>query len=173
MSASNMTCLQCGESKPIAEMAIVKGKPIKTCKVCKNAYSREWRKKNPDRTAEYTRRKTERAGFREEHQAKMRARYHRLGIEENRDRALRRTYGISLADYRELERQQGGTCAICNGRPEVGILVVDHCHTSGIVRGLLCSTCNLAIGYLKDNPDHMLSAAMYVLRQTDVIRELT
>jgi hypothetical protein len=160
-------------------MALVNGKPIKTCKVCKNAYSREWRLKNPDRTAEFTRRKNDRPGFKEQKAAYMRARYQRMGPVENRDRQLRRSYGISLAEYEELLRQQGGVCAICGIEPMLAdrvdarwkdsLLVVDHCHTTGAVRGLLCSTCNLAIGYLKDDPNRMMAAAAYVLAQADVL----
>jgi hypothetical protein len=180
--AAELTCRQCGETKAAAEMALVKGKPIKTCKACKNAYSREWRDRNPERTAEYTRRKNDRPGFREEHREKMRARYHRLGPVANRDRQLQRNYGITLAEYEERLRMQGGVCAICGTEPMLAdrvdarwvdsLLVVDHCHETGVVRGLLCSTCNLAIGYLKDDPNRMLSAAAYVLAQSDVLADL-
>lgn len=181
MANDTRICRTCGDEKANAEMALKSGKPTWTCKACVNAYAREWRLRNPNRTAEYTRRKVERPGFREGHREKMRARYHRMGPAENRDRQLRRNYGISLAEYEERLRQQGGVCAICGTEPECAdrvdarwvdsLLVVDHCHATGVVRGLLCSTCNLAIGYLKDDPNRMMSAAAYVLTQADLLAE--
>lgn len=60
-----------------------------------------------------------------------------------RDAYLRRTYGITEAQYLELLDHQGGACAICGRKPAPGKnLHVDHNHRSGAVRGLLCMTCN-------------------------------
>lgn len=60
-----------------------------------------------------------------------------------RDAYLRRTYGITEADYLALLKHQGGGCAICSRKPAPGKnLHVDHDHRSGLVRGLLCLTCN-------------------------------
>lgn len=71
-------------------------------------------------------------------------------------------YGIDADEYDRLLRSQGGTCAICHQAPQDSPLVVDHCHTGGQVRGLLCSPCNTAIGLLKDNPSVITRAATYV-----------
>ena len=53
-----------------------------------------------------------------------------------------KTYGITGDDYEALLRRQGGKCAICRARPRSKRLAVDHNHTTGAVRGLLCSRCN-------------------------------
>lgn len=53
-----------------------------------------------------------------------------------------KTYGITGDDYEALLRRQGGKCAICRARPKSKRLAVDHNHTTGAVRGLLCSRCN-------------------------------
>lgn len=53
-----------------------------------------------------------------------------------------KTYGITADDYEELLKRQGGKCAICRARPRSKRLAVDHNHTTGEVRGLLCSRCN-------------------------------
>jgi hypothetical protein len=54
---------------------------------------------------------------------------------------------------------QNNLCLICYCRKP---LVVDHCHETGKVRGMLCSTCNTGIGHLKDSPAMLLSALQYL-----------
>ena len=86
-----------------------------------------------------------------------------------RSNRLKKTYGITLAEYEQMWIQQGGTCAVCGqfettlrcGRPV--LLAVDHCHETGEVRGLLCNNCNRAIGMLGDNPAVLASAVEYLL----------
>lgn len=165
-----LVCKVCGESKALAEMSLIGGKPTNRCKGCKNAYSKRWREQNVDRTAEYTRRRSSDPEHLGRKRAYMRQRYHGMPQSERRDRELRRNYGISLAEYDEMARQQNGACAICGDAPtDDGVLSVDHCHDTSVVRGLLCPTCNLAIGYMKDSPDNLLAAAAYLLRHTNVL----
>lgn len=76
-----------------------------------------------------------------------------------------KTYGLTLAEIDELLDQQGRRCAICRtdewgGRH--GGYVVDHCHKTGQVRGLLCSECNTGLGKLKDDPDLLRRAIEYL-----------
>jgi hypothetical protein len=78
---------------------------------------------------------------------------------------LQKQYGISKADVEQMMEAQDGRCAICgtdrpNGRNSK--LHVDHCHVTGEVRGMLCHGCNMAIGYLKDDPALALAAACYL-----------
>jgi hypothetical protein len=73
--------------------------------------------------------------------------------------------GLTVSDYDLLLSRQGGCCAICN-TTEPGAsrrLHVDHCHTNGNVRGLLCFNCNLGIGKLKDDPVLCTKAADYLI----------
>ena len=83
-------------------------------------------------------------------------------------RYLTRCYGITLKDYMRMLQDQKGLCKICNG---VGFkmaehhklqLVVDHCHSSGKVRGLLCHNCNRALGLLQDNVKSLQAAIDYL-----------
>lgn len=72
--------------------------------------------------------------------------------EKGRNRQLRRMYGITIVEYRAMEAALGGACASCGVVPET-TLHVDHDHATGKVRGLLCHSCNTALGLLKDNAE--------------------
>jgi hypothetical protein len=83
--------------------------------------------------------------------------------DKRREAHLKSTYGITLEEYNTLLVQQNNVCAICREQPSTdAYLVVDHCHSTGKIRGLLCITCNLAIGYFKDEPKYLLSAVSYL-----------
>lgn len=71
-------------------------------------------------------------------------------------------YGITKTDYEELLVIQNGVCAICHRTNKGSALCVDHCHATGKVRGLLCGTCNRAIGWLGDNAATVRAAAEYL-----------
>jgi len=80
-----------------------------------------------------------------------------------REAHLKSTYGLSLQDYDNLLDKQGGACAICGTtNPQRGRFHVDHNHQTDVVRGLLCSNCNTAIGLLSDNPNYLDNAAAYL-----------
>lgn len=83
-------------------------------------------------------------------------------------RHIQATYGISYDRYLVLLERQGGKCAVCrteNPGPKRNYFCVDHCHTTGVVRGLLCDNCNLGIGKLRDDPDILRKAADYLERK--------
>lgn len=91
------------------------------------------------------------------------------------DSFLHRQYNISLEDYRDLFVEQNGKCAICNrdGRGRISIhhsmpLVIDHDHKTHKVRGLLCHTCNTALGQLEDSVE-LLNKAISYLQQPDKV----
>lgn len=71
-------------------------------------------------------------------------------------------YGITVEQLSALELLQGGACAGCGVSTEK--LQVDHDHVTNRVRGLLCLTCNLALGSLKDNPETMRRLIEYLAR---------
>lgn len=100
--------------------------------------------------------------------------YRRAHREQNRnnyrDKSLRAMFGITIADYEEMSSRQGDVCACC-GEPETTrrhghqlCLAVDHCHTTGAIRGLLCGNCNQGLGLFKDSPDRLRKAAEYLER---------
>ncbi|WP_234377004.1 endonuclease VII domain-containing protein [Streptomyces sp. TP-A0356] len=72
---------------------------------------------------------------------------------------LKRRYGIAEAERDELIASRGGVCRTC---PSASAAHVDHCHGTGRVRGVLCFSCNAALGQFKDRPEVMRRAAAYV-----------
>ncbi len=80
-----------------------------------------------------------------------------------RRRKLKSKYGLSLEDYEDLFTAQGGKCAICSyggSKP----LCVDHDHSTGKVRGLLCGLCNSMLGRFDDRKDILQKAQDYLTR---------
>ena len=70
-------------------------------------------------------------------------------------------YGLSLEQYQEILEVQNQACKICKRKFTKGPHV-DHCHTHGHVRGLLCSKCNTGLGMFDDDPERLLRAADYL-----------
>lgn len=83
---------------------------------------------------------------------------------------LKREYGVSLEQAHALLDSQGGQCAICAkpltmaqaDKKAADFSHVDHCHTTGKVRGILCNNCNHGVGKFMDNPDLLRAAAAYL-----------
>ena len=76
---------------------------------------------------------------------------------------LKRTFGITQEEYEARLREQGGGCAVCGRPPKPGkSLHVDHDHETGYVRGLLCFSCNAALGHFQDDLDRIDAALTYV-----------
>ncbi len=76
---------------------------------------------------------------------------------------LKKDFGITLEDFRRMEAEQNGLCAICSKAETNGKrLSVDHCHTTKKVRGLLCGNCNRGLGLFKDNQAYLKEAIKYL-----------
>lgn len=76
---------------------------------------------------------------------------------------LRKTYGMTVADYDRMFAAQGGVCAICHQpEPVVASLPVDHDHNTGRVRALLCTPCNTALGLTGEEPARLRALADYL-----------
>jgi len=140
-------CPSCMTEKPVTEYWMRKNRralqPASRCKSCSNDANRQWRAAN--------------AGYEKARYAKQKV--------ETRERHLVRKYGVDLAAYNEMLALQGGVCAICS-KPESkehhGVLHVDHCHSTGRVRGLLCRNCNHVLGLMRDDAALMIRAAEYL-----------
>lgn len=75
---------------------------------------------------------------------------------------LKRQFGISWEDYERMFEEQEGKCVLCGETEENRMLSVDHCHTTGRVRGLLCGKCNRGLGLFRDNKELLIKASEYV-----------
>ena len=137
------TCSRCGEEKELSNYYIKpNGKPKGPCYSCC--------------------RKIDRA--RRPAKGLKKSRKGQCPKEAQREYTLIYKYGIDLQDYNSMFEEQEGCCAICNKhQTELSrVLVVDHCHETNEVRGLLCSTCNTGIGLLGDNKQALKKALEYL-----------
>ena len=80
-----------------------------------------------------------------------------------------RNYGITEEQYIQMKQDRDYKCDICKGKGFIigknnhtEKLAVDHCHTTGKVRGLLCHNCNRALGQLKDDTAILQRAIDYL-----------
>lgn len=95
---------------------------------------------------------------------------HKIYREENKEaiknkwhkRYLKHTYNLPIEEYTNMLNAQNNCCKICNLPPKNKRLSVDHCHVTGDVRGLLCSSCNQALGMFKDKIDLLENAIIYL-----------
>lgn len=102
--------------------------------------------------------------------AVQKSRYDDGGRERQRTKRLQRDYGLTQEQHDDMLEAQHFQCAICGtaapgGRDDVWH--VDHCHTSGAVRGLLCCDCNLGLGKFKDNAASLAKAIEYLNVRTN------
>lgn len=158
-------CTTCKTSKPLSEFysrskkyrkGDLAASTFNECKSCHAIRSNENRKQ-PGRRAKISEQRKE--------WRKNNPEWKRILDRKNN---LYRGFGITPEQYQAILEMQNGVCAIC-GKPETaklrGIiknLAVDHCHTTGKIRGLLCSCCNTAIGLLQDDEEVVSLALNYL-----------
>ena len=133
-------CSSCNETKPADAFTRRRthrpGKLVSVCNTCKVTYNRRRRAADPQ---------------------------HVYNIE--RRSKLKQQYGISMEEYDTMLAAQGGGCAICAATEPGGrtkYFPVDHCHTTGTVRGLLCTKCNRGLGLFNDDPARLERAAKFL-----------
>jgi hypothetical protein len=137
------TCSVCKEEKSLADFPVRKthrpGKPVSQCTACKVEINKAYRVANKDKVLETERRSK-----------------------------LKKTYGITPAQYDQMLAEQNAQCAICSAKKTGGrtkLFFIDHCHNTGRVRGLLCMRCNTGLGLFLDNPKFLLNAISYLKDQ--------
>lgn len=162
-----MTCAKCGAQV----LGRRKGLPLKYCsKGCR--YSVHTGRRPLPEEERCARQKASRNASRARHRDAQNAR-RREWSKNNREVLSARNraakFGLSSVDVARILASQGGGCAVCTaplvllgtkGAPDLAH--VDHDHGSGVVRGVLCRSCNLAIGHMKDSPDRLRRAAAYL-----------
>lgn len=86
--------------------------------------------------------------------------------EYGRKKHLKSKYGLTVECYDKMLKSQDNQCEICKihvselAKP----LYIDHCHSTGKVRGLLCQHCNSGLGHFRDNIDSLLKASQYLVK---------
>ncbi len=180
------TCNKCGKRKKLSQFyASTRGRLGRSseCKSCRRSREKTDYAANHDKRRKYqqayyyanhdkmlARCEAYRKANRDEVRARNKAWYYanrdqvlaqdkhrrKVNPEQFRGYDLRKKYGLTLTQFRELAKAQNHKCAICLKRKK---LCVDHCHDTGRVRMLLCSDCNLGIGRLNDSPTLLLRAA--------------
>lgn len=86
----------------------------------------------------------------------------RTTIDAQRKWRYLKEYGITLEQYDSMLAAQNNVCAICKEPPGKQRLHVDHCHKTGQIRGLLCASCNIGIGYFRDSEALLGLAIQYL-----------
>jgi hypothetical protein len=149
----SQVCIACGEDKPLEAFRRQTGQGSKygrqsKCKMCMIAREQERREKKRGRIS------------REELIKNKQIMTQRVSLQRV---SLQRFFGFTLEQYNAMWETQGGVCAIC-GRPETNgkRLAVDHDHTAGTVRALLCHGCNLGIALFEENISYMQAAIGYL-----------
>lgn len=144
-------CNQCGEEKKISEFYKHKNKANghqSYCKKCTYENAEQWVKNNLERN-----RKTKKD-------------WYKINSKRLLLKRIKQEYGLSEQEYNGLIEKQKNKCAVC-GTSDVKMnhckrLVIDHCHKTGKVRGLLCNHCNTALAAVNDNVDTLKKLIKYV-----------
>ncbi|MDQ3898389.1 MAG: endonuclease VII domain-containing protein [Actinomycetota bacterium] len=161
-------CVKCGVFQPLESFYRAKGTRDGYRGDCKNCFrarakaryplvreaniarARKWRQENLERFQATQRR------MRSTPEGKLR----------QRAGHLKRKYGITLAQYDGMLEAQGGGCCICGRPPRDDIsLHVDHDHSTGEIRGILCFRCNNALADFQEEQQLLEKAAAYLDRQ--------
>ena len=119
---------------------------MSACKLCNRVRQKEKRASDPE-----AQRIKDRANYQKhkDHRIKYARVYRAENPEKTRATNLKVKYGIAPLEYDSMFDSQGGRCKICDAHQNnlKRILCVDHCHSSGKIRGLLCDTCNKFLGF--------------------------
>lgn len=142
-------CGRCKEEKPASEFSpdnhIIDGLRSK-CKECERQhYYQPGVKERIDEN---------RANWTEEQRRKSR--------DSSKRSKLKRQYGLTEEDLKDILEKQDGACAICGGPPGKQGFHIDHNHDTGKVRGLLCGVCNTSLGGFRDSTQVLESAILYL-----------
>ena len=138
------TCSICKEGKPLEDFhkkAAAKDGRQSRCKKCAIDRVVQWQKDNPEKYKERWQKQIGNTEYGLRRKAKM--------------------YGVTVDELKEMFEKADGKCEICKREP-YRALVVDHCHKTTKVRGILCEKCNQALGLMNDDIEALRAAAAYL-----------
>lgn len=123
------------------------------CPECSKRASREFYRNQPKKPLTESQRQAK---------YKNRKKIRPSGLSNQKVYAMKHRYGISEEQFVEMYTYQNGSCAICEKPITPKQSLVDHCHDTKFIRGLLCRKCNFAIGLLSDNKKYIENAIQYL-----------
>lgn len=170
-------CSKCGRILPLESFKSRNGRPYYICKECEKEYMTQYRKKN--RAAINKQHREYMREYSVSHQEEMSAyarnyARERLGISPENFRGpndgryinnkkgkaylynIKYSYGLTKEEYEKLPK----FCEVCGSTER---LCIDHDHSTGRVRGILCARCNIALGMLRDNPVYIDKLKEYLI----------
>jgi len=138
MKQITIVCMSCGIEQPLSEFpngTAISGKneKLRPCRACNTAKVRAWRARNPEL----------------------------YKAQQRRSRLIRR-FGITPEEYDALFEKQDGHCAICGNPPNGDRLAIDHNHSNGKVRSLLCHKCNTVLGLVNEDTNILHKLIEYI-----------
>lgn len=171
-------CVKCNLTK--AEIEFNKNSRAKDglcsyCKACAKLMVTIWRQSNPEK------RKANQAAHYQKHKERYKERsrtlrqtsesYRAIQNKAQKKARLKSLYGLTEQEIIQMVERQNNKCALCfkvfGGKQKP---VVDHCHSSGVVRDILCTGCNTSLGHIEK--DGFLTAALIYLEKHSRIRKL-
>lgn len=155
ISKNSISC-GCAKKERIIKQNIANKKPINEFELCKDCnvhltyknWWSSWRKTNNNICIDCGRKRHKNWDTKEK----------------QKNRALKNAFNLSLEEYNKILQEQDYKCAICGSiTPKgKGSFHVDHCHASGMIRGLLCHYCNVGLGNFRDNIELLDKAKKYL-----------
>jgi hypothetical protein len=101
--------------------------------------------------------------YRDDHKAELKA------------ASILRRYKLSVEQYNTMIKDCNNCCTICKvellgTNTDANAPCIDHCHTTNIVRGILCMQCNKGLGLFRDSPESLVNAAQYLLAASHIVK---
>ena len=144
-------CSKCSKEQPLSEFyKNSSGYHRRECKSCVSARQKAYRAADPDAIRDKWRRASKKY----------------MTSEKRWNKTLRK-YGLTEETYNQMYDLQEGRCKLCDSDRT---LVVDHCHTTGSIRGLLCHQCNAGLGQFKDDTEVLAKAIKYLQQDRSIGR---
>lgn len=163
MNSEVRICRKCSIEKPLESFRPHTGRPGRRhgCRDCEALAQRVAYAEDPEKAKEATKKWSRENAA---HLAAKKRAWRQQNPEKHAAYIRKVHYGITDPEYQALLIKQNELCAICGGPPiRAGhSLSVDHCHTTGKIRGLLCSNCNTGLGLFKDSPELLEKALLYL-----------
>ena len=162
-------CPKCNEEKELNFKNFYKSKQTKSgykpyCKLCVNTDNKNYDKLNHKQLIDRVMKSRNRCNESKARHVKASSLWRENNKEIYKNNVLKKKYGITFIEFKEMFELQESKCKICY--KELELLAknthVDHCHTTNKVRGILCGNCNTALGHVKDNIAVLESAIKYL-----------